>query len=332
MTASKAMFEAHVRFELDRLSADALAATVRSDIDALFGWLAQATLHDLADPDEVATAMLAQLREPGDTRAGAYLTEVAQSLLEAVDQSPETVGELFIREDARRWAFALAEMEDTRRALIERVTASEAYSRLLAHVLYHGMKGFLLNENLVTRRIPGASQLMRLGQRGIGAAPGLEQSVDRQIIAFINASIAETVKDSQRYLNTTVDADLVAKMADEAWLDVAPRRVSDLLGEVSSDDAEALAELVRAQARVLVDTEFTERVVSGAVRGFFDAHGSRPLAEVLAEVGVTADSVARSVEPTARRAVAHARASGHLEAYVRARLGAFYDSYRADPD
>ena len=42
-------------------------------------------------------------------------------------------------------------------------------------MLYRGVKDYVLTENVLARRIPGASSIVRFGQRGLNtAAPGLE--------------------------------------------------------------------------------------------------------------------------------------------------------------
>jgi delta 1-pyrroline-5-carboxylate dehydrogenase len=60
----------------------------------------------------------------------------------------------------------------------------------------------VLTENVIARKVPGASSLVRLGKRGLNAAvPQLEAGVDRQLKTFVQANVSDTLKDSRRYLD-----------------------------------------------------------------------------------------------------------------------------------
>ena len=53
MTEYDEMLDAHVRFEVDRLTGEGLEESVRTEVEALFGWLDQVTLDDLVSAGQV---------------------------------------------------------------------------------------------------------------------------------------------------------------------------------------------------------------------------------------------------------------------------------------
>jgi hypothetical protein len=322
------MLEAHVRFELERLTGDGLDETVRTEVEALLGWLDQMSLDDLASAEMVSEAVLAWVDTLSESQLQQHVTDTLLWARESLAQAPESVADVLTREDAARWATALAGMDDARNELLEQITTSKAYSHLVAHVVYRGVKSYLLTENVLAKRIPGASSLVRLGQRGLGAAaPGLEQNVDRQLIAFVDANIADTVRDSRRFIDGMIDEQTVASASGEAWDAAADRPVATAATLLTDDEVGTLAELVGQQWSTLRETDLVRRTISDCITSFFEADGSRPVADLLDEDGVTAQVVTESLLPLARSSVQHAADTGYLEQRVRARLAAFYDGY-----
>lgn len=329
MSASESMLEAHVRFEVDRLNQE-LDQTVELEVQALFDWLAGVTLDDIATTEQVVSAAWVWIDAISESDLQPHLTQALVQLKGALADSPATVGDVLSRDDLVRWATTLADMRQARAELLERLTSSKAYSRLVAHVVYHGIKNYLLTENVLARRIPGASSLVRLGQRGLGAAaPGLEQNVDRQLIAFVDASIADTVRESRRFLDTMLDSDTVETMARDAWAAGADKPLAAGADLLSDEELEVVTDLVWSQWQSLRRTDALHRLLAELVEGFLQTHGSRPIADLLADVGVTPDVVTRAVSPLARSSVDRALESGYAEQRIRARLAAFYDSYQA---
>ena len=189
----KAMRDAHVAYEMSRLTGPGLTESVSEEVESLFAWMSTAPLGEVVDTDALVAAVVRAVREIPDAETPGGSEEVTRALRAALASSPETVADIVSESDAVRWATTLASMDEARDELLTQLTSSGAYSRLVAHVVYYGVKNYLLTENALAKRIPGASSLVRFGQRRLtAAAPGLEQNVDRQLVAFVDASIADT--------------------------------------------------------------------------------------------------------------------------------------------
>lgn len=327
MPTREDMYEAHVRFELARLRDD-LDQTVAAEVHELFGWLAAVCLDDVVTADQITDAALSSAQLLSGAEVPEHLAQALQTVREGAGRSTQTVADVLSRDDVERWVHGLASMQHARREAVERLTSSEAYSRLVAHVVYQGVKSFMLTENVLAKRIPGASSLVRLGQRGLGAAaPGLEQNVDRQIIAFVDASISDTIRDSRRFIDAMVDDESVSSLVEGAWAAAQRAEVSAAAELMTDEELDTVARLLWDQWVQLRDTDLAREVLSSVITEFLAANGQRPVADLLAGAGVTPDAVVAAVLPIARSVVAQADGSGHLEQRVRTRLSAFYDSY-----
>lgn len=324
----EAMLEAHVAYEMGRLTGPGLADTVNDEVGALFTWLGTVTLADVVDADAVTAAAVRVVRELPDSGLAQQSPAVLEALRRAVRESPDTVGDLVTQDDAVRWATTIAAMDEARDTLLTQLTSSGSYSRLVAHVVYYGVKSYLLTENALAKRIPGASSLVRLGQRSLGAAaPGLEANVDKQLVAFVDSSIADTVRESRRFLDRMLDEASVEQSAAEGWAAVADHPVSGSADVLTEAEANALADLVWEQWTALRQTTTVENIVDAVVRGFIETNAQRPARDVLADVGVTDAWVAEWLTPVLDASLADDGVRTFVEARVRARLEGFYASY-----
>lgn len=314
-----------MRFEVDRWTGDGLADTVTEEIDALYAWLDTITLADVlpADSGEVIAGIVAQL--PPTEATAELVTEVAEAAMEALTESGLTLEDLVDREDAISVLATAGTLEPLRTELITAATASSAYRRLVAHVLYQGVKAYLLTENVLARKIPGASSLVRFGQRRVAAAaPGLEKAVDTQLSSFVETNIAETLRDSRRYLEATVDESMIRALALEGWAAVASRPLAEVRDSVSEDGLADLAEQVVDIVRALFDSGRLTPVVAAVLTDLLDRRADDSPAELLTELGLTAEVVTSVAVEACSHLAAQPAVRDYVEARVRARLTAFY--------
>ena len=324
-----ALLEAHVRFEVERWSGPGLSAALREEVTALYAWLASVRLAEIV-PAAEAAPVIARIveRVPVTEQSAAVLADVVATAVDAVGDSELTVRDLVRRQDVVALADTVARLDRLRHEVIDAVTTSTAYRRLVAHVLYAGVKDYVLTENVFARRIPGASSLVRFGQRGLSsAAPGLEQAVDRQLSAFVEANIAETLRESRRYLEATLDAAMMRVLAEETWAQLAPRSLAELATLVDEGDIERLSRDLVVLAEHAVATGQLTALVERAAYDLLTRHAHRSPADLLRELGLDEETVAGALTQAGSVLMDQPAVRRLVEDRVRARLADFY----ADP-
>jgi hypothetical protein len=285
-------------------------------------------LADLAPPEVTPLAVAALVDDlPVTDELLDLVAEVAVALDEAVRSQDATLGDLVTSEDVDALVDVLAGMDDARSELLSALTESEAYTRLVAHVLYHGIKAYALTENVLARKIPGASSLVRLGQRGLSnAAPRLEANVDRQLTAFVQANIADTLRESRRYLDATLDEQMLRTTAQDVRESMATRTLAEVAEPVAPEDVGALTQLGGRVYRRAVESGVVGAVVAEVLAALLERHGERNVGEVLDDLGITPDLLAGHVTALLGPGFAHAEDSGLLEQRLRAHLAPFYEA------
>ena len=236
------LLEAHVRFELNRWDDGGLAKATESEVAALAAWLGSLTLVQVATPEQVTDWIQRYAVEmPLTDELVQIIDEGVRGVYAALLQEEISLRELVPRTNYAQFIEAVLRMPDVRQTITAQVTSSSIYSGLVSHLLYRGIKSFVLKENVLARRVPGASSLLRLGQSAMSSsAPGLEKGIDKQLLAFINANIQETTRESYHYLQDVLDDANVWKAADEVWATRFGETVADNVGLLDGDSLDEL--------------------------------------------------------------------------------------------
>ncbi len=243
-----------------------------------------------------------------------------RAIHEAALQDDTRVSDLIRREDYDRVATIVMGLDDLQDAAVEQITTSEVYAELITHVLYHGIKNYVMTESPVAK-VPGASAFMKFGQSAMDrGAPKLSKGIDRQLMAFVNANIQDSLRESRTYLTSVVDEAAMSEVAGEIWNRNAEVTVAEVAGRIPQDAAVELALIaVDVWSHLRATPAFREQVTR-----WLDENADRSVADLLGEVGVTSQQVLDMVTPW----LARAADDGFLEARIRARLEPFYVSFK----
>lgn len=332
MTKKKTdLLEAHVRFELERLRGEKLPAMLAEEVADIFDWLGQVRLAEVVSAAQVVDWIKRNVIErPLSPELVGEIRENVLFVHEFLRNDDARVAALLPRQLFDRLVDHVSGLEDLRREITHQVISSSVYGVLISNVLYRGIKAFVLTENTLAKNIPGASSLLRMGQNALNAgAPTLSKSIDKQLLAFISANVQETIRDSEAFLNMTLDAGLMGKWGAEVWAANAGTEMTQLGDFV---DAASLETIVQIGVDVWLHfraTPLFAELTEGLVRNFFRTHGEKDVRAWLAAMGVTQAIVTHEVTLAAAPVVAAALQSGYAEQRIRRRLDAFYSAYFA---
>ncbi|MCO5211826.1 MAG: hypothetical protein M9936_19205 [Caldilinea sp.] len=323
------MLDAHVAFELQRWQQASLRATIGEEAGALVAWMETVSLNEIVGSEQVmGFVRRIVIDRPLAPEAVDSIRESVQVALEMLSEDTTPLEALLPRPLYDRLAANVIGMEDLRWEVTHQVVTSSVYTMLISNVLYHGIKDFMLSENAISRKIPGATSLVRFGHNAfVNAAPQVEKMIDRRLIAFIHDNIQETIRESERFLNTAVDVPMMESVAGELWATNSPKTISALSGGIDPAAADELVEVVIDFWLHFRATPFMLEFVEQVVRNYFLRNGKKSLRTLLDELGVTTESLADEIHTAVAPAITVACASGSLEARIRRRLAAFYDSY-----
>ncbi len=331
MISKDALLAAHIQYELQQYAPDRLEPVLREEMVALYAWLGTVNVSELLQPD-IVTAWIQRnvLERPLPAEVIDFLKENIIVALELVQDDQSRVQDLLPKAVFDRAVDSIASMQALREQIVHQVVTSSLYSRLLANVLYHGIKTFLVTENGMARSIPGASALLRLSQNALNAtAPQMEKNVDKQLVAFIDDNIQQTITDSEAFLNRSLNEELLHKVGEELWDSAADETLAHFSRSLDKEALVAWVDVVEQSWLHLRQTELMHDIVQAVVRSFFLRYGKQDMRALLEQMGLSEEAVLPEamvvVAPLAERALA----SGYLEQRIRSRLEPFYTQYFA---
>ena len=329
MTHYQTMLDAHVEFELQRWQGEALRSTVQEEVAALYAWLGAVKLNALVNQAQVVGVIQRTvIAMPISAEVIDSMRESVQVAFEFLQEDATTIEAIVPRALFDRVATSVSGMDGLRQEITHQFVNSSVYTLLISNVLYHGIKGFVLSENAFSRKIPGASSLVNLGKNAINnAAPQMEKTIDKQLIAFIHENIQETIRESERFLNGALDEQEMRKVTEELWATNAPTTMATLTSHTNAPSVNDVVEIVVDFWLHFRTTPLFLELVKQLVHNFFLRHGKKSARIFLDEVGVTPEMVVEEVCGFAAPAAAVAVQSGYLEQRIRSRLAAFYDAY-----
>lgn len=297
------IYEAHVQFELQRWR-----DSLHEEVEAVWDWLGGVRIGDVLTDDLVAEWL--------DSWPGPDV-QLARDLHAAALQDPTTLDELVTREDYNRLATIAMGLKDLQDSLVEQITTSDVYAELITHVLYHGIKNYVMTESPVAK-VPGASAFMKFGQSAMDrGVPSLSKGIDRQLMSFVNANISDSLRESRAYLTTAVDSAAMTEVSGEIWNRNANVTVAELAGLIP---LEAVVEAAEVATHMWEHLRGTPAFRDQVTRWLTD-NSDRPVTDLLTRAGSSAEQIEALLIPW----VALAEQDGHLEARIRARLLPFYE-------
>lgn len=326
---AKKILDAHVKFELARWTGDARNEQIADEVDAAFTWLSTVRLNQLFTSAELAeTATKYSQQYDVTDELLAMIGAAARSAYMVASKDQTRIKDVVPVDSYRGLASAVIDMQDLREEITRQITTSEVYSKLMGHVVYQGIKNYLQAENVFARKLPGASALMKMGQSAINsAAPKLEQAVDKQLAAFVNANIQDNIRESKQYMDKVLDERALKAVAAELWDKNADLTFAELTSLIPVDVIDEVNAAGRQSWLHVRAQEFFSAVVGRVIDDFLKENGKRKVTDILADAGITKEFATDIAIDIAGPIIDKAVADGFLEARIRARLEPFYTDY-----
>ena len=325
-----ALLDAHVQFVLDQLGGAALPALLETELDALLAGAAKLTLNAVMDRQTIKdTIQVFAIEMELEGGVPELVGDIARSLYahEIHDRTPLS-GVLTDKVFTEMLDKAL-EMKSLRTSMVHALTSSPQYLAFASDLVYQGIKGYLA-ESPLTRNIPGAKSMMKLGKAVMSkASPGLENSVEESLKKYIRHSVKNTARASERILQKNMDEGVIRAALLEFWDRIKDTPVAALRRDITSRDVEDAFVIGYEMWRELRRTEIYSALINAGVDSFFDKYGDSTLRELLGEIGISRELMLGEAMRYAPPVLKVLQRKKLLEPLIRRNLERFYRSEAA---
>ncbi|MDO3722762.1 hypothetical protein QVZ43_13645 [Marinobacter sp. chi1] len=325
---ANALLEQHVKHELAQFKGAKLHKFLEREVAALYAYTDRVTLNRLSSPDQILSVIRRLVVEMElDGGIPEIAGDMATEVLNAPVQSQTPLREILSRDQVAEFVEEALELKHHRKRMISGIMSHPVYQELVANVVYQGLVSYLYEDNLITKSVPGVGSMMKLGKKMANkAVPGLDESFERRIKAWLSDSLPGLINRSEAFLNRALTDEELRDTVMAAWIGVEDLSIQELnegLGDIQLQEFVVLGYEFWLSFR---ETPYFEACCEAVVNRLFEQYGDRPVSELLRDVGVSETMVMAEVEALVIPFVDVLREEGYLEEAVRRRLSSFYRS------
>lgn len=325
-----ALLDAHTRHVLDRLSGTTLNTLLDDETGALCEWMAARPVTRVTDEVQVRDFLLRNVFEitPSET----LLTQIGTLATVALKNPINDHTSLETLLNAREYdqiVDRLSELEDLRRQIVHTVMQNPSVNQLISDLVYHGLKNYLLEENALTKKVPGMSSLMKMGKGMMERMGSLDAALENTLKAYVKRNTKATMELSERLVERALETPRLKSLAREFWQQIKSEKLNRVTQYVTADDVDDVVRIGNTLWNHFRTTPYARDQLNDLVHAWFTEWGNQSVMEVLESIGLTRARLQVEVRNIAEPLVAELISSGHLEARVRLHLEAFYTSPEA---
>ncbi len=328
---ASALLEQHVKHELAALKGAKLQKFVQREVDELLAMGDVVPLNRICSQEQVMgvirrIVMNMELDGGIPELAG----EMAAEVMKAPVQSTTVLKDILSRDQATAFLEEVLELREHRERVISELMAHPVYQELVSNVVYHGLINYLYEDNVITKKVPGVGSMMKFGKRMANrAVPGLDETFERRIKAWLSDSLPGLVGRSEEFLHKALSDEEVHDSVMAAWMSLENRTIGELrqgLGEIQLQEFVVLGYEFWLNFR---QTDYFEGCCLAVVEHLFEKYGDQPVNTLLADVGVDRAVILAEADAFLLPLVDVLRDQGYVEALLRRRLTPFYQSAAA---
>lgn len=320
--------EAHVQFLLSRLQDDGLSETIDRELAAAYEWGMSVTLNDIIDR-ELLISMILRLvgTAPFNEELRGIVVKSVITGIQSELNNGANIQSLVPKAEYDKAITHYAQFEKIRVDVIRMVLESPIYSELITDVLYHGIKDYVMTENVVVKKVPGVSALMKAGAKSLNKAmPKLEHAAEGTIKKFISGNLRSSVELSEKILNNALSENNIKTIADHFWETISEKDFSKFKHYVTDEDIDntiAIGDELWTEVR---QTDYLNNMIERIVEHVLDEIGDKKVADLVNDIGYTQEYISAELKQILPGSLAREVLWQYLEARIRSSVDDFYSS------
>ena len=326
------LFEAHVAWELDQFKDHQYRQTIEEEVSAVFAWTQKIKLKDVITASQIIGLIKRNVVElPIAGGVTELAGEMSQKVLASRHNRKTRLQDIFPRKQYDEIIDKVVSLESARNRLIHRCVTSSAYSRQVSELLFNGIKEYVLEENIIAKKVPGVSALIRAGKFAVNNTmlSSLENIIEEKVKRYIESNLERTLRRSETSLVRYFNEDRIVDAGEQVWDLVSKNHLNEYFSAINADDMEDFILIGYEFWLHFRKTKYFEGIYTELVKYFFKKYGDKELYVILEDVGVTKEMVVNELCEIVAPGMETALSTGYLEERIRARLSQFYNSRQA---
>lgn len=321
------LMDAHVQHILNKLAGENLEQLLDIEVEACCDWLSQRNVEELFQQSQINDFLQRNVLDKEPTELFVVqLKKIFWSALQSPLNQETEFQHLLSPQEFQYVVEKGIDLEALRKDIIKSVLESPVYSLLLSDVLYHGIKDFVLEENVIAKKVPGVSSLVKMGQGIMSKMGGVDTAIEGLIKSYIQKNIENSVELSQKFLDKSLDENRIRTVAQQFWENVKFKKLATASAYIDVTDFDDFAFIAKNIWNHLRQTEYSKQLIEQLVQEWFQHWGRDNVLNMLENLGITRSQIVAEAKLLAVPLINEGLLSGYLEERIRAQLEPFYSS------
>lgn len=321
---AEALLQAHVEHTIQQIQN---FDVIRAEVAAFFEQLTETPLSTLVPLENIQR--IAKDRVLDVAPSNQLRTEIANIVKDALknqEGNKTLLSDLIPDATAEAVIGMLAHDTARRNAIIHEIFGNPTTGEVLSTTISHAIKDYMEN-NVVTKKIPGAAGLMKLGKGMLERAT--DSNFDDALQSYLTRNIRNIMNISEKKTQETLSDKKVHRIAADLWTKYKTKSMSSVAQLVDVPTIDASSHLATVVWNHIRTSKYVQSIVSEGIAGWYARNSNRSLVELLADVNVTPAFIVAELEPTLATELKRLAENGYLKSRVEPLLRQFYASDEA---
>lgn len=325
---AKKMLSLHLQHEMLCFNEHNFITLMKEETELLFDWVSHIPLKNLVNADQVKEVIdrnVVQASVPG--AVAEIAGEAANKLFTSSQHKSTTLNAFISRTQYEEFIDKLIELKEQRINGMDKLIDLPLYGELISGVLYKSITRYIYDNNLISKKIPGVSSLLKAGRNVVNkTVPKLGSGFEDSVRSYIVSSLDFILEESKTFLSESVTDEQLKISAMELWTIIEKKPISEFQQGMDSLDLSEFVALGYEFWLHFRKTSYFKHCYETIVDYFFDKYGDVELNELLEDLAITPERVMKEIEAFAPQILQSLRESDQLESMLTRHLERFYYS------
>jgi hypothetical protein len=325
---AKELLELHVQHELDALTPARFLDWLQQETHPVLEALAAIPLKQLLSEDQLNQLIHDQVvSHPIPGAIAEIAGDAATYLFKSDPHLDSRVKDIMTAQQFQGFVAKLLELEHQRHDLIHQFIDLPVYRSLISSVVYKAITRYLYEDNMLSKHVPGVSSMLKMSRNVMNkTVPKISGAMEESVKKYISNNLSLFQQESKTYLVESLTTEELESSIMDFWDDIENKTLRELQEGMDSIDLSEFVVLGYEFWLEFRESDYFEHCYQSVVHFLYQRYGDEPLATLLEDLEITADTVIDRTQQLAPQLLTTLQEQGILEELVRRRLSAFYES------
>lgn len=326
-----ALFEAHVKYELNQFKDANLQKLIQSELSFLLEssskmnlstWVPAQTVKDVIKDHVVENSIPGSIAD--------IAGKMSSSIFDSDFHKKTKLKAIISRQQFEEIVDKTIELKEQRNNGLDKLIDLPIYTDLISGILFQAITHYIYDNNLFSKNIPGMSSLLKVGKSFMDkTAPKLGSGIEDSVRAYIANSLELIITESKAFLANSVTDEQLKDSAITLWENIENKSFSDFQKGMDSLDLSEFITLGYDFWLSFRKSAYFKWCYETTVDTFYSEYGESTIDELMEEFQITSEKISKESNRFAPLLVKGLKKSGYLEAAIRRHLEGFYSSKAA---